>query len=63
MNRVSGDVVPDVVQRRCGGWLAVAPKGLSIRLGVTAETEARAREKFSESLRQMVEELEADARR
>ena len=45
------DVSPHVIRRECGGWLATAPNGRPFRIGVTAETEAEAREKFSRSVR------------
>ena len=37
---------PEVIERSCGGWLAVAPNGSCFSMGVTAPTEAEARTKF-----------------
>jgi hypothetical protein len=37
---------PDVVARECGGWLAVSKPDDELRIGVTADTEAEARERF-----------------
>jgi hypothetical protein len=38
---------PRVVERACGGWLAVTLQGASPRVGVTASTEAEVREEFA----------------
>lgn len=40
------DIRPELIRRRSGGWLAVSPRGAGLCLGVTAPTEAEAREKF-----------------
>jgi hypothetical protein len=37
---------PRIVQRRCGGWLALAPEGASLKIGVSADTEEAARDKY-----------------
>ena len=37
---------PRIVRRVCGGWLAVSPPGASLKIGVTAATEAEAGEAF-----------------
>lgn len=39
-------ITPNLVRRTGGGWLAVAPKDATFGIGVTAPTEAEAREKF-----------------
>lgn len=38
--------MPRLVQRQCGGWLALAPRGVSLRIGVWADSEEAAREKY-----------------
>jgi len=43
-------VRPLLIKRRCGGWLAITPKGWPLGIGVTAETEAEAVTKFREEL-------------
>lgn len=37
---------PRLVQRHCGGWLALAPEGAALRIGVSAESPDAAREKY-----------------
>ena len=44
-------IEPNVVQRKCGGWLATAPKWSPLRFGVTAATESAVREAFQLALR------------
>jgi hypothetical protein len=47
-------IAPRLIPRTCGGWLAVSGRGDSLQIGVTAPSEAKAREKFllaSETLR------------
>lgn len=41
---------PQLLARETGGWLAVTQPGDSLRIGVTAQTEAAAREQFSEAV-------------
>lgn len=41
-----GQVEPDVIERACGGWLAIAPRAIGFSIGVTAPTEVEARAKF-----------------
>lgn len=37
---------PRIVQRHCGGWLALAPLDASLRIGVAADSETAARDKY-----------------
>jgi hypothetical protein len=37
---------PDLIRRSGGDWLAASPSGAYFSMGVTAPTEAEAREKF-----------------
>lgn len=37
---------PRLVQRHCGGWLALAPEGASLKIGVAADSPDAAREKY-----------------
>lgn len=37
---------PRIVQRHCGGWLALAPLGASLRIGVAADSESAALDKY-----------------
>lgn len=43
--------MPLLVKRRCGGWLAVSGGNESVKVGVTAETEAGAAELFNCTIR------------
>lgn len=42
-----GKIRPDVVRRRCTGWLAVTPETSPFSIGMTAPAEQEARENFS----------------
>lgn len=37
---------PRTIARKCGGWLAVSPPSLSLKIGVEADTEEEAVAKF-----------------
>ena len=39
-------IPPRVIARKCGGWLAVSGDGGSLRIGVTAPSEAEVKERF-----------------
>jgi len=41
---------PMVVHRACGGWLAFAPTGSELRIGVTADSEREARNQYAETV-------------
>lgn len=41
---------PQVIERACGGWLARAPSDSPVRIAVTADTEAGAREALADAL-------------
>jgi hypothetical protein len=41
---------PILIERACGGWLAVTQPDDSLRIGVTADTEAEARAAFDEAV-------------
>ena len=43
--------VPRLVERRCGGWLAISGAREAVKVGVTAETEADAVELFDSTIR------------
>jgi hypothetical protein len=51
---------PLVSPRKCGGWLAKSPNGATLCIGVTANSETEAREKFLRSLDRCAEILLAD---
>lgn len=37
---------PRLVQRHCGGWLALAPEGARLRIGVSADSSEAAQEMY-----------------
>jgi hypothetical protein len=37
---------PRIIQRKCGGWLAVSAPHEDLRIGVTAESEDAVRDKY-----------------
>ena len=43
-------VKPQLVERKCGGWLAITPRGWPLSIGVTAETDTEARRGFEAAL-------------
>lgn len=49
-----------VTQRECGGWLATAPKWSPLRIGVTGDSEAEARNNFHRSLGEWARTLAAN---
>jgi hypothetical protein len=53
----NGEIVPDLMRRSCGGWLAVAPKDGIFSIGVTAPTADEAREKFGTTIQCWLEIL------
>lgn len=48
-------VEPVLTERRCGGWLAVTPRGWPLGIGVTAETKAHAEERFRAEMKRFSE--------
>lgn len=50
---------PRLRPRECGGWLAVSEPNDNLRIGVTASTEAEARERFAESVEAWLRLLDA----
>lgn len=37
---------PRIIRRHCGGWLALAPESASLKIGVSADSEDAARDKY-----------------
>ena len=52
---------PCLVERQCGGWLALSPPDAILRIGVVGDTEQEAREKFIAALMSWEEILETTA--
>lgn len=52
---------PSVVRRECGGWLAYSRPRALIRIGVTADTEAEARERYIRAIDRWGQILEGAA--
>jgi hypothetical protein len=44
--------IPRLVPRQCGGWLALAPPGASLRIGVWADSEEAALDKYQTAVRE-----------
>ncbi len=55
-------IEPNLVRRACGGWLALAPTGAIVRIGVTASTEGEARDQFRFVFNRWVEILATDGK-
>jgi hypothetical protein len=49
---------PRVTARECGGWLAVSTPEDDLRIGVTADTESEARERFDAAVEAWLRLLE-----
>ena len=45
-NHAIFQVDPVLIERRCGGWLAVTPRGWPLGIGVTADTKEEAEQEF-----------------
>jgi hypothetical protein len=43
---------PVMIERACGGWLAVAPDTAVLRIGTTGATKEEAANRFADALRQ-----------
>lgn len=43
---------PQLIERACGGWLALAPREAPVRIGVTADDEGAAREALTAALKE-----------
>lgn len=43
-------VKPVLIERECGGWLAITPRGWPLSIGVTAPTSGEAEQEFSAAL-------------
>lgn len=50
--------IPKVIKRKCGGYLAVAPRGARFGIGVTGDTEQEAHFLFIQAYRQWTETLD-----
>ena len=44
------EVLPNLIKRRCGGWLAISPRNEGLKIGVLDETREKACEKYRASL-------------
>lgn len=53
-------IPPRITARECGGWLAVSGLGDPLQIGVTAPSEAEARERFREASERLRGWIEAD---
>ena len=53
-------ICPTLIERACGGWLAVTPNGSSLSFGVTADSKDQAVKDFQESLKKWQEAVASD---
>ena len=51
------EIRPIIMQRACGGWLAVSPKWSPLRIGALAGTKLEAAEAFRRALSRWAEVL------
>lgn len=56
----SMQIVPQIIKRQCGGWIAVSGKDASLKIGVTASTEEEARAAFHQAMLEWEEILNAE---
>lgn len=52
---------PRLIERKCGGWLALTPAGDSLQFGVAAETSEAAEQKYRHSLAEWKRTLDLGA--
>lgn len=45
-------IIPRLIERHCGGWLAVSPEGCSVRIGVTGDAPEQAIAAFEVAMSQ-----------
>lgn len=50
-----------LIERKCGGWLAISHRWADIRIGVEADSEDAAREKYLAAVSEWRKMLAADA--
>jgi hypothetical protein len=58
--REATKIEPQVAQRRCGSWLAFAPRTALFRIGVTAKTKIDAKDEFRTVYSQWIEILNSE---
>lgn len=57
---VSERIEPQVIERTCGGWLAISPRWCPVRIGAAGSTEEEARQKFAQLLERWAAAREAE---
>lgn len=50
-------VVPTLIRRECGGWMAISSKECALKIGVIGKTEADARSKFGDYFARWIETI------
>jgi predicted RNase H-like HicB family nuclease len=45
------EIRPRLIERECGGWLAVSPPEAALQIGVTGKSEAEAVRAYTQALR------------
>ena len=54
-------MTPRIIERQCGGWIAISEPASTLRIGVTAESEEAARAKFAATALDWQRTLQAEA--
>jgi hypothetical protein len=50
VEKKSMQIVPEITERRCGGWIAVSRRDAPLKIGVTAKSEGEARLAFDQAV-------------
>ena len=54
------DVIPRLIRRNCGGWIALSPHENKLKIGILAETEKEAVARFAQSFSIWNQNLQKD---
>ena len=49
--------LPDLIERQCGGWLAVSPSNLPIRIGATGQTKKDVIARYTLAMQKWIDTL------
>lgn len=52
-------IVPRMIRRKCGGWIALSSRDCWLKIGVVGKTESEARSKFQSSFSEWIETLKS----
>lgn len=54
------NIQPELIERRCGGWLAVTPRCVAIRIGAVGESAEEASANFNALIEQWAQARAAE---